>query len=414
MRAAGGLLALLLFSAAALAEPSKEQLRQLEGAIQRTEKELQGKRAERGDAEQRLREAEQAIAQLEREIEQVGARAEAQKRRLAELQRERAGLEGARQRQEAGIAEQMRLAYQLGRQPKLRLLMRQDEPERLSRGMNYLERLNRERLAVLAQYQATLDGLARLEPAIAREGLALEQSRQQLQQRSGELKGRQAERQQALAELDARIRDQDAELKKMVADRQQLEQLLAAIAERQRQAAERAAREAREREAREREARARKGGETQVERERGERVSSDFGAAAGKSFAGARGRLPWPVAGSLVNFFGDPRAGGALRWQGVTIRAAEGSPVRAVHGGTVVFADVFRGAGQLVVVDHGGGYMSLYAHNSALASKVGAQVSAGQVIASVGSTGAGGAGLYFEIRYNGEPQDPRKWCQGRG
>lgn len=415
---------LLCCAVAQAAEPSRDDLQRLQGAIERAQSELTAHRAERGTTEQRLKEAEQAIGQLEGQMGEVRGRIETQRTRLGELQRQRQGLQQARQLQEAGIAEQMRLAYQLGQQPNVRLLMRQDEPERISRGMHYLERLNRERLTMLAAYQGTLDELARLEPAIQREASALEDSQRQLQQRSGEMKLKQEERKQALAEIESRIKNKDEELQKLKADREQLEQLLAAIAERQRQAAERAAREAREREEAERRAaaaaakRAGQGGAVAdaEDAKRSKRVASDFsGVAAGKSFAAARGRLPWPVAGSLANFYGDDRAGGALRWQGVTIRAPQGSPVRAVHGGQVVFADWFRGAGQLLVVDHGGGYMTLYAHNQSLAKKVGDSVNPGDVLASVGASGGQAEpGLYFEIRYNGEPQNPQLWCVGRG
>ncbi len=417
MRRLAGVLALTCAPLAVQAEPSKDDLHKLQGVIQRTQQELQGHRAERGDAEQRLREAEQAIVGLEAEIKQVRERIVQQRQQLAALQRQRDALAAARQLQEAGIAEQLRLAYQLGRQPDVRLLMRQEEPARISRAAHYLERLNRERLSVLAGYRQTLDELARVEPAIRQEAAALEDSERQLQQRGAALVQKQAERQQALAELDQRIKLKDEELQKLKADQAQLEKLLAAIAERQRLAAERAAREARAREEAERkaaEAAAREGKlPAAEERKRNQPVASDFsGVATGKSFAAARGRLPWPVAGSLANYFGDARAGGAMRWQGVTVRAAEGAPVRAVHAGSVVFADAFRGAGLLLVLDHGGGYMTLYAHNQSLARKVGDSVNAGDVVAAVGA-GPAGAGLYFEIRYNGEPQDPQAWCVGR-
>ncbi len=143
---------------------------------------------------------------------------------------------------------------------------------------------------------------------------------------------------------------------------------------------------------------------------------SSTGAVYGGAFGSARGKLPWPVNGRVVARFGsqrgdDPRA----KWDGVLISASAGSTVRAVHGGRVVFADWLRGAGLLVILDHGGGYLSLYGHNQSLLKDAGDTVKAGDPIATVGTSGGQSSpAVYFAIRHQGRPADPTTWCRARG
>jgi septal ring factor EnvC (AmiA/AmiB activator) len=123
--------------------------------------------------------------------------------------------------------------------------------------------------------------------------------------------------------------------------------------------------------------------------------------------------MPWPVKGKPSNTFGRARNEGKMRWQGITIPAKEGVTVRAIHHGRVVYSDWLRGSGLLLIIDHGDGYMSLYAHNQSLLRDVGEWVTAGTPISTVGSSGGRDrAALYFEIRHQGKPTNPAKWCGG--
>jgi len=124
--------------------------------------------------------------------------------------------------------------------------------------------------------------------------------------------------------------------------------------------------------------------------------------------------LTWPVAGRLAGDYGQPRGAGPARWTGVLLETPAGTPVRAVYHGRVAFADWLQGLGLLVIVDHGGGYMSLYGHNAALLKEPGDWVEPGEAIAEVGDTGGQArSGLYFEIRSNGEPVNPHPWIGKR-
>ncbi len=131
-------------------------------------------------------------------------------------------------------------------------------------------------------------------------------------------------------------------------------------------------------------------------------------------FTSRRRQLPWPVDGSIASRFGrqrDSRFGTSTLNNGVTIAAGSGTPVRAIHPGTVAFAGPFRGFGQLVVVDHGQKAFSLYGHLETVRVQRSATVEAGAVVGEVGETPEGGAGLYFEVRVDGRPVNPLQWLK---
>ena len=130
------------------------------------------------------------------------------------------------------------------------------------------------------------------------------------------------------------------------------------------------------------------------------------------SFNSQKGKLKWPIKGKIMNRFGTKRKGGALKWQGVRIRAEQGSEVRAISTGKVIFADWFRNMGLLMILDHGEGYMSLYGYNQSLLKKSGDWVVEDEVIAYAGDSGGQSTpSVYFEIRHRGEPLNPILWCK---
>ena len=179
------------------------------------------------------------------------------------------------------------------------------------------------------------------------------------------------QRQRDLGLLNKAIRGKDARLQKMAADREELERLLEVI--------EQAVAEL--------------------------QIPMEF-----QDFASQKGAMYWPVTGKPSNRFGGRRAGSQMRWRGLVIPAEEGSRVASIHHGRVVFADWFRGSGLLLIIDHGDGYMSLYAHNQALLRDVGEWVSGGSPVAMVGNSGGQQeAALYFEIRHDGKPINPDAW-----
>ena len=141
-----------------------------------------------------------------------------------------------------------------------------------------------------------------------------------------------------------------------------------------------------------------------------ERPSLGPAAPAG-AFASLKGQLRAPVAGKIAARFGSKRGDGPS-WKGVFIRTGEGSEIHAIAGGRVVFSDWLRGFGNLIIVDHGGQYMSIYGNNQSLLKRVGDAVKGGDTIASAGNSGGNEeSGLYFELRHQGRAFDPATWVK---
>ena len=298
----------------------------------------------------------------------------ASRRELTTLEQQRAGQEKARNQQQARIAMELKAAWQMGQQGQVKVLFNQESPHTVARTMGYYRSFFAARNELLAQYRETLKQLQALQQRIADTLAQLDTQQQTLEQQQNSLVKAQSNRALAVANLSSSISSKGEQLKQKEQDRKELEDLLQAI-------------------------------EVAVVNLQ---VPDNY-----QAFTGARGKMPWPVKGQPSNSFGRWRTEGKMRWQGNTIPAREGTTVKAIHHGRVVYSDWLRGSGLLLIIDHGDGYMSLYAHNQSLLRDVGEWVTAGTPISTVGSSGGQDrAGLYFEIRHQGKPTNPAKWCTG--
>jgi septal ring factor EnvC (AmiA/AmiB activator) len=257
-----------------------------------------------------------------------------------------------------------------GREEFVKLLLSQESPATLGRMLVYYDYFNRARSERIATVATELAALA----ALAAEAREVEAELERLQAaQAAELAAQEAARaarRRAIAELETSIASGGGEIEKLRGEEQRLAALVIELGE----------------------------------------LLAGFPRDSEEPFATLKGRLPWPVQGRLSRSFGQPRGGGALRWNGVMLAAEVGTPVRAVYHGRVAFSDWLPGLGLLVIVDHGDGYMSLYGHNEALLKEPGDWVTPGEAIAQVGDTGGQtGPALYFEIRHRGAPVDPRPW-----
>lgn len=361
--------------AAGTKEPSAKDLELLKSRIFGVQKKLDSLQGEARSQEQDLRRAEVAIGRLSDAIRSTEADIREQNAKLLALREERSQLERSRSHQQTVMKAHLREAWQLGRAQRLRVLFNQEHPETLSRHMTWYRYFNEARVAQIERYQQTIARLDRIEPDILAVTARLNDARTRLLDEQADLGKQQQARKQALAALKRDIHSTDAELSRLNRERNELETLLRAVEDSIANLA----------------------------------LPSDA-----TPFAKARGRLPWPVGGRMAHSYGSARGNG-LRWQGVLIRANNGQSVQAIHHGRVVFADWFRGLGLLLIIDHGDEYLSLYAHNQSLLKEVGEWVSAGEAIATVGTSGGqADAGLYFEIRHRGKPQDPKRWCRRFG
>jgi septal ring factor EnvC (AmiA/AmiB activator) len=352
---------------------TRERLRALEQAIGELTREQRREEQRRGDLASRLREVEEAIGDISRERRANATAIGDTRARIDELAAQRRQLDGAARAQREAVQAEIRDAYQRGSRDQLRLLLSEDDPQQLARQLTYYRYVLGARRELLDEFRGTLRELDTVERQLAERETELAGREATLARQVRSLEETRGERQQVLAALDAELETQARQLAEQEAERARLEALLEEIEAAAARLAER----------------------NDVE-----------------AFSAARGRMPWPVEGPVTSAFGRPRAQGKLRWQGVRMRAEAGTPVQAVHHGRVVYADWLRGSGLLMVIDHGEGYMSLYAHNESLLREVGDWVSTGTAIATVGDTGGQSeAGLYFEIRKDGKPTDPSQWCR---
>jgi len=402
------LLACLLVPA--LADERAQTRAQLEAArkdVAELKQMLEKIQQEKSSLQQSLKKTETEMGTLEKEVRQLQKELGEGEKELKRLDQEKKKLQSARDEQQRLIAVQARAAYQGGRQEYLRLLLNQQHPERFARSLTYHDYLSRARIEQLDAFNETLRQLGNVQADIDRQQAVLLVRKSDLDERSDKLAQVRQERRQALAKLERQQGDQNQRLKARQQEQAQLDRLLKTIEET-------LARQAREAEEARRQAalavqnRPASGGPA------GPRVSGAAGVAG--PFSRARGQLPWPVDGQLVARYGTPRGGDArTKWDGVLIGAGAGTQVRAIHAGRVVFADWLRGAGLLVILDHGDGYLSLYGHNQSLLKEAGDQVSAGEAIATVGASGGQESpGLYFAIRQQGRPMDPAQWCRTQG
>ena len=404
---------LTLLLTPAIADEKSDAQKQLDAAradVAELKQLLEKLQQEKSGVQQALKKTESEMGQLEKQVKGLQQDLKKSEDEIQRLDGEKKKLEGARLEQQRLIGIQARAAYQSGRQEYVKLLLNQQNPEKFSRTLTYYDYLSEARMEQLATFNETLRQLANVEIDIANQQNQLLEQKSALDGRREQLATVRKERQLALAKLNKEFSARDQKLKAREQEQAKLARVLKTIEET-------LARQAREAEAARQQAllaereQPRSGTNTNNS---GPLVSA--GASFGGPFAKARGQLPWPVNGRLVARYGTPRGGDArTKWDGVLIGAAAGSQVHAVHGGRVVFADWLRGAGLLVILDHGNGYLSLYGHNQSLLKDAGDVVKAGEAIATVGTSGGQDTpALYFAIRQQGRPIDPAQWCRAQG
>lgn len=346
------------------------QLEAVAAAISDIESWLNSANEQHSEELERLREAEVAHSAAITASTAVAERVAALRVESASLQREQESLLNLKAEQEEILAVLLRAAYMSGDSLALKLLLNGEDLSEGSRMLSYARYLSEYQLDKIENYQLTLDQLTIVEANRESTLNELESRLQELQQEQSALEQLQAERSQAVNALARSITSRSSELEQLQLDRAELEKLLEEIA----RAME------------------------------GIRSFDDV-----PPFVDQKGELKPPLAGPLISRFGESYGGGSLRRQGIIIGAEVGTVVNAVHAGQVVFANWLRGSGLLVVIDHGEGFMSLYGGNEALAVAAGDWVDAGAVIATSGNGVSNQAGVYFEIRRSGQPQDPTDW-----
>ncbi len=406
-------LALGLVAALSVGAASAQSQRDAEKKLESVRGELKSIAAERrklegarGDASRVLREADEKVGKSSRALGETEASLQRDQAALVQLQQQRDAAQARLSGQRQQLAALVRSAYRQGGDGPLKALLAQDQVGDARRVLAYHGYLQRERARKMAELTAELQQIEQIEREIAQRRAQLDATRTRQKQQVASLQQDRKEQASLVAELDQQYQDKAAREKALGRDAKSLERLLANLrAAAARAEAARRAEEKRQRAAAEREARAAAAAGKPVRKPPPPKVAS--------APALKVGGLGWPASGNLLAGFGGRMPDGRSS-SGVLIGAPVGTPVAAVADGTVVFAEWMTGYGLILIVDHGNGYMSLYAHNDTLLRNVGDTVKRGDAVARIGSSGGQGTpALYFELRRNGAPVDPSAWLQRR-
>ena len=358
-------------SFAELSDEQKRKFEEVKRNIEKIKSELEKTKGSRDQLQETLEQNEKSIQQLNQKTEKLKGELDQKQSHLEQLNDEQSELKKKKSEQAHLIEDYINAAYRLGQHSQIRLLLSQQEPSQVARMLRYYEAFSESRTEKIELFAATLERLNTIEPQIAYETTQLKKSYAALRAEQRSLQQSKTERQQTLAKLEADVRTQSEKLAGLRTDQKRLEALLSKVYE---------------------------------------EINANELALDISEFSSLKGKLPWPTKGKPRNHFGRNRSGSQLKWQGIEIYATRGAEVVAVHHGQVVFSDYLRGHGLLMIIDHGSGYMSLYAHNENLYKELGEWVEAGETISSVGDTGGRrDTALYFELRHNGKPTNPSSW-----
>jgi septal ring factor EnvC (AmiA/AmiB activator) len=378
------LLSLCLAAATGMAHASQqEELANLRQRISALQQELDKTSESKSEASDALRESERAISDSNRKLNDLSQQQRKASQSLLQMQQKSAQLEKDVQSQQALLGELLYQQYLGGRQEYLKLLLNNSDPNQLARELHYYEYIARGRATWIHTLRTNLQQLNSLTEQTKQKSdeLAKLQAEEKIQKQH--LEADKSQRQQVLSRISSQLKQQRREMGHLQRNENRLSQLV-----------ERLSRMLVE---------PRHGGILDNNRLPDDRFD-------GKPFDTLKGRLILPVRGVVTNRFGTPHPDSRVLWKGLFLRAASGQPVKAVAAGRVVFADWLRGFGNLLIIDHGKGYMSLYGNNETLYKQVGDTLKGGDTVAAVGNSGGNeNSGLYFELRYEGKPLDPMQW-----
>ncbi|USP58553.1 murein hydrolase activator EnvC [Aeromonas veronii] len=429
---AGALFFCLSFGASKPALAANQQLGTMQSQIKEQQKTIKLSKQELAKLNTQLKADEQAISAAAAKLNQTRQQLKQNQQTLATLQKDKLGLEVQAKHQKQLLAKQAESAFQAGNHDYLKLLLNQQDPAKLSRSLDYYDYLNKARIEAIDALRATRDKLAKNQQATKETETRLQTLLAEQQEHHQTLLASQQSRAKVRNQLQQSVQDDEQKLTKLVKEEKALKARLEEL-RRKREEQERRERAERERLAKlkaEQERQRKLAEQRRAEQQRlaaqqnktvkpaepAEEVASSkpergSGISSAGHYSGLKtnGSLRWPVQGPILISYGSPRTA-QLKWKGTLIGASEGTQVKAVAPGQVVYADWLDGFGMLLVIDHGKGYMSLYGHNQSLLRQVGQNVEQGEPVALVGDSGGQDRpGLYFEIRYQGEAINPTKW-----
>ncbi len=354
-------------------ERYQKKLDRVQKSINKVKDHLKSTRYKRGHVVTELQQLESKISKNSAELNKTEAKIEGLNSNISGLRGDLTKLQRKLKAQRQSLSEQIRAAYAIGRQQQVKMLLNQQDPAEMGRVMVYFDYLNRAREQYITEFLHSITEKQRLEEELNTALKDYEESLNTRRKQKNTLINQRAKRKQLLARLEQKISNQEKNLSELEGSRNRIEKLLMSLGE----------------------------------------LLADIPQSPSDSrpFKQQKGKLPWPASGPFLATYGEPRKQGGLKWNGVLISTAHGTPVRAVSHGRIAFADWLQGFGFITIIDHGEGYMSLYGHNETLIKQAGDWVNSGEVIATSGDSGGQPMpGIYFEIRSRGKPVNPGGWC----
>jgi septal ring factor EnvC (AmiA/AmiB activator) len=354
---------------AGLAQIKERELEAVREKISNLKESMDRRASQRDRITAELQTAEIEIVEKRNYLKDIERQLAFSEKRKAELEQTLATREAELASESMQLEAQVKAAYTSGKQERIKLLLNQHDPATLGRLLTYYRYMSDFRGQNIATVNEVIAELADLRAGVVAEEKRLASLVGSRQSELAELNTVQQTRRTLLTSLKSRIVEDGSEIERLAAEENDLARLIAELTS----------------------------------------ILSDYPITSEQPFSTYKGRLTWPLAGTLLQDFGQPRAGG-LKWNGVVFAAPRGREVRAVYHGRIVFADWLAGMGLLVIVDHGEGYLTLYGYNESTLKSAGDWVAPGDVIATVGDSGGQPqTGLYFEIRKGTQPVNPRTW-----
>ena len=350
-------------------QQNTRKLNDVQQAIAKQESNIFKVNKSRSTLERQLKNDDLAIAKAAKLINETTQQLKITNKKIVSFSKEKQQLSAQKIKQEQLLAQQLRSAYTAGQHDYLKLILNQDESKKVQRTISYYQYLNQARLKEINKFQTTITRLMEVTTQHQEQVAQLETLKTNQQQQQQHLNENKSKRSQTLVSLSRELLSSKQQLTKLKAEEANLTAALKKL--------------------------------TALIRAEIDLIG----------LSKLKRQLSWPVKGSVLHNFGS-RKQGYLKWKGVLLSAPIGKQVRTIHNGTILFSDWLKGYGLLTVIDHGNGYMSLYAHNQTLLKSVGERVETGEPIALVGQSGGQEQpGLYFEIRHQGKAVDPKLWCK---
>jgi septal ring factor EnvC (AmiA/AmiB activator) len=372
----------ILFLAISLIEPTiadsksdyQAKLKQIQQRVDAIQKSISAQQTRRGKEIGELKNSEKEIASIVKHMRNTSKQSQQAQRELEILTSRSNDLSLALENHRQSLYLQLKTAYQTGRTPRIQLLLSQRDPALISRMFNYYNYFNQARQKEIDQALTLLSELAEVRQKQSQVTTRLHRSHKVLQAQHATMQQAREKRRATIVKLETALSAEGSKLSHLLQDQRDLEQLLDQL----------------------------------------NQLFADIPPPPleRKPFHSMKKKLPWPTPGTLKARYNSLKGIANLRWKGMFISAEMGNNVHAIHHGQVAFADWMNGFGLILIIDHGEGYMSIYANNQELRKSQGEWVAAGEVIATVGNSGGQSkSGVYFEIRQNGRPINPHSWVK---